>query len=233
MKNSAQYVVYSDGACSPTNPGPAGWGAVVIDPSNSITRFYGFLGHGTNQIAEVAAAVNGLRQTPVGCHVELVSDSQYVLKGVSEWRKGWERRGWKNAAGQPVANQDLFKALFKLVDERVVTTRWVKGHNGDKFNEQADTLANHGLLVPEIGTVVKYARAASATPAEPTPRKPSHAVGTHVKLRSTGETGMILSSWYDVNIEQAYVVFFEWTAVGKPDVKPFVLRYNISDLVTI
>jgi ribonuclease HI len=75
----------------------------------------------------------------------LVSDSQYVLKGLTEWRAGWERKGYRNSKGEPVANLALWKALFALADKRRVTTRWVRGHNGDFHNEQADQLATEAL----------------------------------------------------------------------------------------
>ena len=79
--------------------------------------------------------------------VQLVSDSQYVLKGLTEWRAGWERKGWRNSKGEPVANLALWKKLFALADARRVTVRWVKGHNGDRCNEKADALANKALAL--------------------------------------------------------------------------------------
>jgi len=82
---------------------------------------------------------------PSGVVVELVSDSQYVLKGLSEWRAGWERKGWRNSKNEPVANLELWKKLFSIADERRVRVRWVRGHNGDALNERADALANQAL----------------------------------------------------------------------------------------
>lgn len=137
--------VYTDGGCRPSNPGPAGWGIVVVDGDTVIEEAGGFIGHGTNQIAELEAAIQGLRRTPEGAAIELVSDSQYMLKGLGEWRRGWERRGWRNAAGEPVANKDRWQVLFALADKRTVRTRWVKGHNGDPFNERADRLATQAI----------------------------------------------------------------------------------------
>ncbi len=140
------WIAYTDGACAPSNPGPAGWGAVIIAPDGKTTSdHYGFIGPGTNQIAELTAAIEGLRRVPEGDNVELVSDSQYVLKGLSEWRAGWERKGFRNSKGDPVANLALWKDLFALADARKVTTRWVRGHNGDALNERADALANTAL----------------------------------------------------------------------------------------
>jgi len=140
------WVVYADGACAPSNPGPAGWGLVLIAPDGGgETDHFGFIGHGTNQIAELTAAIEGLSRVPAGEAVELVSDSQYVLKGLGEWRAGWERRGFRNAKGEPVANLALWKRLFALADARRVSTRWVRGHNGDVLNERADALAGQAL----------------------------------------------------------------------------------------
>lgn len=140
------WVLYADGACAPSNPGPSGWGLVLIAPDGRCeTDHYGFIGHGTNQIAELTAAIEGLSRVPTGEQVELVSDSQYVLKGLSEWRSGWERRGFRNAKGEPVANLGLWKRLFAEADSRVVRTRWVRGHAGDVYNERADALANKAL----------------------------------------------------------------------------------------
>lgn len=142
---TTSWIAYTDGACAPSNPGPAGWGAVLIAPDGAESEHYGFIGPGTNQIAELTAAIEGLARVPAGSAVELVSDSQYVLKGISEWRAGWERKNWRNAKGDPVANQALWKALFAAADARAVRVRWVRGHNGDRCNEMADLLANKAL----------------------------------------------------------------------------------------
>ena len=151
--HATHWTAYTDGACAPSNPGPAGWGVVVLPPGgHPIGSHYGFIGPGTNQIAELTAAIEGLTRVPEGALVELVSDSQYVLKGLSEWRAGWERKGFRNAAGQPVANLALWKRLFALADARKVKTRWVRGHNGDFYNERADALANTALRLKSTGS---------------------------------------------------------------------------------
>jgi ribonuclease HI len=143
-----KWTAYTAGACAPSNPGPAGWGADLIAPDGRTeTDHYGFIGHGTNQIAELTAAVEGLSRVPAGAEVELVSDSQYVLKGLMEWRTGWERKGFRNSKGEAVANLALWKTLFAVADARRVSTRWVRGHNGDPHNERADALANKALAL--------------------------------------------------------------------------------------
>jgi ribonuclease HI len=139
------WTAYTDGACT-GNPGPAAWGAVVLGPEGAVVeQARGFLGRGTNQIAEIVAATEGLSRVPEGAAVELVSDSQYVLKGLSEWRAGWERRRWRNSKNEPVANRELWERLFAVADARRVSVRWVRGHNGDRLNERADALANEAL----------------------------------------------------------------------------------------
>lgn len=153
------WIAYTDGACAPTNPGPAAWGLYLIPPGQAHgEEFWGFIGHGTNQIAELTAAIEGLTRVPQDAPVELVSDSQYVLKGLSEWRKGWERKGFRNAKGDPVANQHLWQKLFALADLRKVTVRWVRGHAGDLHNERVDGLANRALReAKEAGSPMRTA----------------------------------------------------------------------------
>jgi ribonuclease HI len=87
-----------------------------------------------------------------------VSDSQYVLKGLTEWRKGWERKGFRNAAGQPVSNLALWQKLFALADVRKVTTEWVRGHAGHAHNERVDGLANKALREAREGGLPKPLR---------------------------------------------------------------------------
>jgi ribonuclease HI len=141
---SGKFVVVGDGG-SRGNPGPSGWGVVVLE--DDVVRFAGggFIGVQTNQVAELTAAIEGLSRVPEGARVELVSDSQYTLKGLTEWRAGWERNGWRTASKEPVKNLELWKRLYALADKRKVTTRWVKGHSGDVLNERADSLANQAM----------------------------------------------------------------------------------------
>lgn len=140
------FVVACDGACK-GNPGPAAWGAIVIE--NGVEVFAGgaYIGEQTNNIAELTAAIEGLSRTPVGATVELISDSQLMLKGLTEWRAGWERRNWKTSNNESVKNQELFKRLFALYDERDVSVQWVRGHSGHPLNERCDQLANKAVTM--------------------------------------------------------------------------------------
>ncbi len=96
---------------------------------------------GTNNISEITAAILALEALKKPCDVKLITDSQYVINGATKWCTGWVRRGWKTAAGQPVKNAELFKRLLSLCSIHNVTWEWVKGHNGDVYNEIADELA--------------------------------------------------------------------------------------------
>ncbi|MBU2765844.1 ribonuclease HI [Acidithiobacillus ferrivorans] len=138
--------IWCDGACAPTNPGPCAWGSVIQSPDGTRTEHFGFIqAMGTNNIAELTAAIESLRKTPECAVVALCSDSQYTLKGLGEWMPGWIKKGWRTASGSPVLNKELWQALYKEYQARQVTLEWVRGHNGHPENELADRLANRGL----------------------------------------------------------------------------------------
>jgi ribonuclease HI len=135
------YVVYADGS-SLHNPGPAGWAVLIIRPDGSREALVGSEAQATNNAMELRAAIEALHALPQDASGVILCDSEYVVKGVTEWRRAWEARGWRNSKGQPVANADLWQALFKLSDERPgVRFKWVRGHAGDDGNELVDTLA--------------------------------------------------------------------------------------------
>lgn len=96
---------------------------------------------GTNNISEITAAILALEALKKPCSVRLITDSQYVINGATRWCDGWIRRGWKTASGEPVKNEQLFKRLLELCSIHDVEWEWVKGHNGDVYNEMADELA--------------------------------------------------------------------------------------------
>lgn len=145
------WIAYTDGGAAPSNPGPSAWGVVLIAPDKTVQKFNGYIGRGTNQIAEITAAIEGLSRVPAGAEVELVSDSQYTLKGLTEWRAGWERRGFRNSKNEIVANLELWKKLYEVADTRKVKVRWVRGHGGDRYNEEADALVGQALAAARAG----------------------------------------------------------------------------------
>lgn len=137
MENTV--VVYTDGACS-GNPGPGGWAWAV---SESL-KDSGGENPTTNQRMEVTAALRAVEHFASSHdHIEIVSDSAYVVKCFNEkWYVGWMKRNWKNSAGKPVANRDLWEPFIKAVlDHGNVKFTWVKGHSGDVMNDYVDQLA--------------------------------------------------------------------------------------------
>lgn len=136
-------IIYSDGACR-GNPGPGGWGALLIY-GQSERELWGGEAETTNNRMELSAAIHALNALKEPCEVTLYTDSQYVRQGITEWLANWKSRGWKTAAKKPVKNADLWQQLEQASQRHQVHWRWVKGHNGDKGNEKADELANRGV----------------------------------------------------------------------------------------
>lgn len=136
-------IIYTDGACR-GNPGPGGWG-VVLQYKDNKKELYGGEQNTTNNRMEMMAVIKALESLSRSCKVRISSDSQYVLKGITEWMQNWKLRGWKTAAKKPVKNEDLWRRLDAAVDTHNIEWIWVKGHAGDEGNERADKLANLGV----------------------------------------------------------------------------------------
>ena len=137
--------LYSDGACK-GNPGPGGWGVVVIQDGKLLNEIYGGEPNTTNNRMELAAVINGLRNITGIFDVRVNTDSMYVKNGITSWIKKWEENGWKTAAKKDVANKDLWVELQSLARRRKITWNWVRGHSGNEGNERADFLANKGVI---------------------------------------------------------------------------------------
>lgn len=136
--------LFTDGACK-GNPGKGGWG-VLLRYNGHEKRLYGGEPHTTNNRMELMAVIRGLSALKRDdCQVRVVSDSTYVLKGISEWLPQWKKRGWRTAAKKPVLNADLWMQLDELAARHTVEWKWVKGHSGHSENEIADELANLGI----------------------------------------------------------------------------------------
>ena len=132
----------TDGACS-GNPGPGGWGALLRFEDGSVEEFGGHDPATTNNRMELQAALEllqRLKQLPRHPDLTLRTDSKYLIDGLGSWIKGWKRKGWKTAAGKPVLNQDLWKALDAARLDDVPLT-YVKGHSGDPDNDRVDRIA--------------------------------------------------------------------------------------------
>lgn len=135
--------IYTDGACK-GNPWPGGWGAVLFY-KGAERELWGGEAETTNNRMELMAAIMALAALKRHCDVRIVTDSQYVMQGITEWMVNWKKRGWKTAAKQPVKNADLWQALDEQVNRHNVEWRWVRGHTGHPGNERADMLANRGV----------------------------------------------------------------------------------------
>lgn len=137
--------IHSDGACL-GNPGPGGW-ACLLRHDKTERELAGGEILTTNNRMELMAAIQGLEALKSPCDVSLYSDSQYVLKGIKEWLPNWIKRGWKNSAGEPVKNQDLWQRLQQAASNHQVSWHWVKGHNGHPDNERVDVLARDQAIL--------------------------------------------------------------------------------------
>ena len=135
-----QVEVYTDGACS-GNPGPGGWGAVLIY-GVAEKELAGYQPETTNNRMELTAAIQGLEALKEPCQVELYTDSQYLSKAITQgWLQGWKKNGWKKSDKKPVLNVDLWQALDVQLARHQVAIHWVKGHADNAYNNRCDALA--------------------------------------------------------------------------------------------
>lgn len=155
MEDSIEVTAFTDGAAK-GNPGRGGWGAVLLVGGAAVRELGGAGGHTTNNRMEMTAALEALEWLIAAAHggsarITLVTDSTYVLRGVTEWVKGWKKRGWKTAAGGDVANRDLWERLDAAASACAsVTWRYVPGHAGFPGNERADVIASEFALGREV-----------------------------------------------------------------------------------
>jgi len=135
--------IYTDGACR-GNPGPGGWGALLLY-GDKRKELYGGEAETTNNRMELTAAIKALENLTRDCELTLYTDSQYVRKGITQWIDNWKARNWKTAAKKPVKNADLWQELDSEVAKHTIRWVWVKGPSGNEGNEFADLLANRGI----------------------------------------------------------------------------------------
>ena len=130
--------IYTDGGCDP-NPGPGGWAAIILDGKvKKILK--GYAAESTNNRMELTAALEALKQIDASKPIKIYTDSQYLQKGVEQWLTNWKERNWKRKGGV-LANIDLWKEISEEITHRKITWRWIKGHAGNPYNEQADRIA--------------------------------------------------------------------------------------------
>jgi ribonuclease HI len=141
--NLKRVSIYTDGACK-GNPGPGGWGALLIY-GDVEKELYGSDAQTTNNRMELTAVIEGLKALTRPMDVVIYTDSTYVMQGMTVWIHSWIKRGWKTADKKPVKNVELWQVLHEQVLRHHVQWQWVKGHAGDPGNERADALANRGV----------------------------------------------------------------------------------------
>ncbi len=145
MKN---IFIYADGACR-GNPGPGGYG-IIMKFQDARCKMHekevkGAEENTTNNKMELTAAIMGLKTLKEPCHVTIVSDSNYLILGMTKWVNSWLKKGWKTADKMPVKNRDLWEKLIVLSKRHKIVWKWIKGHNGHPENERADELANEAI----------------------------------------------------------------------------------------
>ena len=136
-------VIYTDGACK-GNPGPGGWGVVIIE-SNIETELCGKEANTTNNIMEMTAAIKALQYFKLKKNIILYTDSNYLKLGITNWIGLWKRNNWINSKKKQVKNKSYWMTLDKLNSLHNIEWKWVKAHNGDKYNERADKLATSAI----------------------------------------------------------------------------------------
>ncbi len=142
--------IYTDGACS-GNPGPGGWGSVLRYNGHE-KRLQGWCSHTTNNRMELLAIIRALESLKrKGVRGVIITDSQYVKNGITEWIHGWKQRGWMTASKKPVKNRELWERLDELVNQHELKWEWVKGHAGHEHNEVADQLATGAIEMGRAG----------------------------------------------------------------------------------
>jgi ribonuclease HI len=142
-KKGPQVELFADGACS-GNPGPGGYG-VMLRYGQRTKELSGFSSHTTNNRMELTAVIEGLRRLKRPCKVKVITDSNYVVKGMTEWIRGWIRKKWMNSQKKPVLNRDLWEMLLDLSKPHEMEWVWVAGHSGHKENERCDELARTAI----------------------------------------------------------------------------------------
>lgn len=144
-----RYTINADGGCRGNGKknAPGGWGVYIVnhETGQEVDLYGGEVGT-TNNRMEMVAVIKALNAVPASAEILIETDSQLVWKGINEWRSGWKKRGWKTAAGAPVANLELWLELDALlVARKKVTVNWVRGHSGHPGNERADALTNRAM----------------------------------------------------------------------------------------
>lgn len=137
--------IFTDGSCLKNPDGPGGWG-VFFEQGNACFEVFGGVHTTTNNRMEMQASIEALRLVPLAYKCIIFTDSTYLKNGITNWIHNWKRNGWKNSAGKPVKNQDLWMQLDALIEKRDLAWKWVRGHGICRGNIRADALARQGVV---------------------------------------------------------------------------------------
>ncbi|MBN2790429.1 MAG: ribonuclease HI [Candidatus Delongbacteria bacterium] len=137
--------IYTDGACS-NNPGPGGWGAIIMY-GNIRRELSGYEPDTTNNSMELRAVIESLKLLKESCNVKLYTDSKYIVDSVTKWVHNWKSNGWRTSKKEPVKNKHLLEEVLKLSEVHKIEWHWVKGHDGNQFNEECDLLAKNQIKI--------------------------------------------------------------------------------------
>ena len=137
-------IIYTDGACS-GNPGPGGWGAILMYKDTK-KEIFGNKENTTNNVMELTAVIEGLKLLKFPCEVELYSDSAYLVNGFNQgWIYGWQKNNWKNSSKEPVKNKEIWEEIYKMTQKHKVKFIKVKGHSDNEFNNRCDEMARNAI----------------------------------------------------------------------------------------
>ena len=176
----ARLSLYTDGGASP-NPGPGGWGVVIVDPLTGATEeLSGGEPDTTNNRMELLAAIHALENQPDGAQLDVFTDSRYLRQGITQWLAGWRRNNWQKRDGSAVKNVDLWQRLEQASARHDIAWHWLKGHAGHEHNERADQLASEEIDRIRAALPVREHPSGDRSPAE---------LEAFLRVRCTGRTG--------------------------------------------
>lgn len=147
-----EVILYTDGACS-GNPGPGGWGAILIY-KGTVKKISGYSRRTTNNVMELTAVIKGLEILKEKCMIDVYTDSKYIVDSVTLWLENWIKNGWKTSTKKPVKNIDCWQIIVELKQHHDIKWHWVRGHDGNEYNEECDRIARQEIISnTEIGKV--------------------------------------------------------------------------------
>jgi len=143
------FVIYTDGACL-GNPGPGGWGAIIISKNDSKKIIKGGTKNTTNNRMELMAVIEALGEIKENCKIKIFTDSKYVINGIESWIENWKKNNWVTSNKKKVKNVDLWTKLDNVRVGKIISWEWVKGHSGIKLNEEVDILAKKQAMSLDV-----------------------------------------------------------------------------------